>query len=70
MQHLYHHAYDLCTRASCAKALWGRDYDPLLDDQALDRMVSNLRQQLHKLVPETEFIVTRRGVGYILILNP
>lgn len=70
MQHLYHHAYDLCTRASCAKALWQRDYDPILDDQALDRMVSNLRQQLRQLAPGTEFIVTRRGVGYSLILNP
>lgn len=70
MQHLYHHAYDLCTRASCAKALWGRDYDPILDDQALDRIVSNLRQQLRRLAPDAEFIVTRRGVGYILVLTP
>lgn len=68
MQYLYHHAYDLCTRASCAKALWDRDYDPILDDQALDRIVSNLRQQLRQLAPEAEFIVTRRGMGYILVL--
>lgn len=70
MQHLYNHAYNLCTRASCATALWGRGYDPILDDQALDRMISNLRQQLRELTPEADFIVTRRGVGYILVLNP
>lgn len=70
MQHLYHHAYDLCTRASCAEALWNRSYDPILDDQALDRIVSNLRQQLRHLAPESEFIITRRGIGYILVLNP
>ena len=70
MQHLYHHAYDLCTRASCAEALWERSYDPILDDQALDRTVSNLRQQLREFAVAAEFIVTRRGVGYILILNP
>lgn len=70
MQHLYKHAYDLCTRQSCAEALWGHGYDPLLDDQALDRTVSNLRKQLREIDPATDFIVTRRGVGYILVLNP
>jgi DNA-binding response OmpR family regulator len=70
MQHLYKHAYDLCTRQSCAEALWEHNYDPALDDQALDRTISNLRQQLRELAPDTEFIITRRGVGYILVLNP
>jgi DNA-binding response OmpR family regulator len=70
MQHLHKHAYDLCTRQSCAEALWGHGYDPVLDDQALDRTVSNLRKQLRKIASDADFIVTRRGVGYILVLNP
>lgn len=70
LQHLYRHAYDLCTRASCAEALWGSSYNPAVDDQALDRLISNLRRQLHQLAPNADFIVTRRGLGYILVLNP
>ncbi|NWG75193.1 MAG: FHA domain-containing protein [Rubrivivax sp.] len=44
--HLYQHVGDVCTRESCAEALWGRDYDPGLDAEALDRAISNLRQKL------------------------
>ena len=69
MEHLYQHAYDLCTRESCAEALWGTGYDPVLDDQALDRTVSNLRKQLRQIASDADFIITRRGVGYILSLN-
>ncbi len=69
MQHLYKHAYDLCTRQSCAEALWGHGYNPVLDDQALDRTISNLRKQLRQIAPDVDLLVTRRAIGYILILN-
>ena len=69
MQHLYKHAYNLCTRQSCAEALWQQSYDPARDDQALDRIMSNLRQQLHQIASDADLIVTRRGVGYTLMLN-
>ena len=70
LQHLYHHAYDPCTRASCAEVLWGRGYDPVLDDQALDRTISNLRKQLRKIADDSDFIRTQRGIGYVLLPNP
>jgi len=69
MQHLYAHAYDLCTRKSCAEVLWERSYDPILDDRPLDRTISNIRKLLRKIAPKDEFIVTRRGIGYILTLD-
>jgi hypothetical protein len=64
--HLYQHAGDVCTRESCAEALWGRDYDPGLDAEALDRAISKLRQKLRELNPEADMIKTARGLGYIL----
>jgi hypothetical protein len=64
--HLYQHAGDVCTRESCAEALWGRDYDPGLDAEALDRAVSKLRQKLREIKPEIDLIKTSRGLGYVL----
>ena len=69
LQHLFEHAYDICTRESCAEIVWGREYDPVLDDQALNRAVSNLRSQFHKIAPDLEMIVTHRGLGYMLVLD-
>lgn len=66
--HLYQHPGDVCTRDSCAIAIWGRDYDPGMDADALDRIVTNLRSQLRQIDPKADFINTRRGVGYELIL--
>lgn len=64
--HLYQHAGDVCTRESCAEALWGRDYDPGLDAEALDRAISNLRHKLRELRPDAEMLKTARGLGYVL----
>jgi DNA-binding response OmpR family regulator len=66
LRHLYQHAGTVCTRESCAQALWGRDYDPTIDAEALDRAVSGLRGQLRKLAPDSDFMETRRGSGYVL----
>jgi DNA-binding response OmpR family regulator len=66
--YLYQHAGDLCTRESCAEALWGRDYDPGLDADALDRAISSLRVRLREADPAADFIETRRGLGYTLSL--
>ena len=35
LTHLYQNAGNLCTRESCAAAIWGRDYDPGMDAAAL-----------------------------------
>lgn len=64
--YLYQHAGDVCTRESCAEALWGRDYDPGLDAEALDRAISNLRGKLREVKPEAEMLKTARGLGYVL----
>jgi hypothetical protein len=64
--YLYQHAGDVCTRENCAEALWGRDYDPGLDAEALDRAISNLRHKLREIRPESEMIKTARGLGYVL----
>lgn len=66
LAYLYRNAGALCTRESCAQAIWGRDYDPGMDAGALDRVVANLRSTLREADPETEFIQTRRGAGYVL----
>ncbi len=64
--HFYQHAGVVCTRESCAEALWGRDYDPALDTEALDRAISNLRHKLREIKPEADMIKTVRGLGYVL----
>jgi DNA-binding response OmpR family regulator len=68
LHHLHDHSRSLCTRESCAEAIWGRDYDPGPDDDGLDRTMSNLRRQLRKLDPTAEFIETRQSLGYLLKL--
>lgn len=70
LQHLMMHADEICTRESCAEALWGREYDPVLDDLPLNRTISNIRRQFRQIAPETEFIITHRGIGYMLVSNP
>ena len=65
--HLYQHLGDVCTRESCAQAIWGRDYDPGMDADALDRIVTNLRSQIRLADPTADLVKTRRGIGYELV---
>ena len=64
--YLYRNIGSLCTRESCALALWGHDYAPGTDADALDRAISKLRQKLRRIDPTAELIETRRGLGYLL----
>ena len=66
LHHLYQFAGEVCTRESCAAALWGHDYDPGMDADALDRAFSSLRGQLRRADPDADLIETRRGLGYVL----
>lgn len=68
LHHLYQHAGEVCRRESLAAALWGHDYDPGLDADALDRALSSLRSQLRRIDPNADLIETRRGLGYVLNL--
>jgi DNA-binding response OmpR family regulator len=67
--HLYRHAGDLCLRDSCAKAMWGRDYEPGMDAGALDQAVASLRKALRQANPDADPIETRRGIGYRLTID-
>lgn len=67
---LYRHVGELVTREACAEAIWGRDYDPGLDAEALDRAISNLRGALRRSEQGAELLQTRRGLGYMLLAQP
>lgn len=66
LRHLHQHAGDVCSRESCAQAIWGRDYDPGMDAGALDQAFSSLRRALRKASPDADLIETRRDLGYVL----
>jgi DNA-binding response OmpR family regulator len=68
LHHLYQFAGEVCTRESCAEALWGQTYEPGLDADALDRAFSSLRSQLRRIDATANLIETRRGLGYVLNL--
>jgi hypothetical protein len=68
LRHLYQVAGEVCTRESCAEALWGRAYEPGLDADALDRAFSSLRSHLRRTAASADLIETRRGLGYVLNL--
>lgn len=67
LTHLYRHLGELVTREACAEAIWGRDYDPGMDSEALDRAVSNLRGALRRADQGADLLQTRRGMGYVLL---
>ena len=73
--HLYNNAGQVCTRESCADAIWGPDYDPGLAADAFDKVISKLRGKLQDrlirigpIATTTPFIKTYRGQGYKLVL--
>lgn len=71
LTHLYRRLGELCTREACAEAIWGRDYNPGLDADALDKAVSGLRAALRRADPAgAELLQTRRGLGFVLLPAP
>ncbi len=68
---LYQHADQVCSRAQCARAIWGRDYDQDHDSDALDQQLTSLRQRLRAANAQAarNLIVTRRGLGLVLQLS-
>lgn len=68
LSHLYRQTGNLCTREDCAEAVWGRDYDPGMDSEALDKAVSGLRSALRRADDAAvNLLQTRRGMGYVLL---
>jgi hypothetical protein len=65
--HLFEQRGEICDKTSCARAVWGHDYDAGMDAYALDQIVSRLRAKLRTVSAEAdELIVTLRGKGYLL----
>lgn len=66
--YLYRHTGEVCTRESCAQAIWGHDYTPGLDASALDQAITSLRGALRAVQPDADLVQNRRGIGYVLVL--
>lgn len=66
--HLYRNLGAVCSRESCAEAIWNRDFEPGLDAGALDQAINSLRRVLRQVDPEADLIQTRRGMGYELVM--
>jgi hypothetical protein len=68
LRYLFDRAGGVCAREQCAEAIWGPQYLPGADADALDRVMANLRRKLRNADPANELIRVRRGLGYELIL--
>lgn len=66
LQHLYRNKNQVCTRESCAEAIWGRDYLPGMETGNLDKVFTSLRKKFKSIGVETELIKNRRGHGFML----
>lgn len=66
LRYLYHRHGEVCTREECAKAIWQEEYLPEYEADNLDKAVFALRQRLRKVDPATDYIQSRRGVGFLL----
>lgn len=66
--HLYRNLGSVCSRESCAEAIWSHDFAPGMDAGALDQALNSLRRALRDVDPDAELIHTRRGRGYELVL--
>jgi hypothetical protein len=70
LHYLYQHGGQLCGREGCATAIWGPDYAPGLDADALDKAISGLRGKLRQISASANLISTRAGLGYVLHVLP
>jgi DNA-binding response OmpR family regulator len=65
--HLFERRGEACDKTSCARAVWGHDYNANMDAYALDQIVSRLRAKLRGVSEEAgDLVVTLRGSGYLL----
>ena len=62
---LAQHPGQVLNREQLLDQVWGYDYHG--DVRVVDAVVKRLRQKLRQTAPQTEIIVTVRGVGYKLL---
>ena len=64
--YLYENEGKVVTREQIVDAVWGEKESIGVTEQAIDALVRRLRSSLIKHDPSHEYIITVRGVGYIL----
>ncbi len=71
LRFLYEHAGEVCSRESCAQAIWGADYRSGDEAAPLDQQLAEVRRRLRAADPQAarDLIVNRRGLGYVLNLE-
>ncbi len=66
LSHLYQHCGDVCSRESCARAIWGDEYLPGMEVDNLDKVVLGLRARFRQVDAEANPIQVQRGIGFAL----
>lgn len=64
--YLYENEGKVVTREQIVDAVWGEKESIGVTEQAIDALVRRLRSRLNKQDPSHEYIITVRGIGYIL----
>ena len=64
LNHLAQHVNQVLTREHLLQAVWGYDYYG--DVRTVDVTVRRLREKMEDDASQPEYIITRRGVGYIM----
>ena len=67
---LYSNENEVISRDRIVEQVWGKDQAIGVTEQAIDALIRRLRDRLLKIDPENEYIITVRGVGFILRNTP
>lgn len=63
---LYVNSGSICTREAVVDTVWPETGGEGVSEQAIDALVRRLRDRLHELDPDHQYIVTMRGHGFRL----
>lgn len=63
---LYSNENEVISRDRIVEQVWGKDQAVGVTEQAIDALIRRLRDRLLKIDPGNEYIITVRGVGFIL----
>ncbi|MCU0496753.1 MAG: FHA domain-containing protein [Anaerolineae bacterium] len=66
---LYLHDGRVCTRDHIVNAVWPEVDDNGVSEQAIDALIRRLRDRIHEIDPDVQYILTMRGHGFRLV-NP